>query len=61
MISAKALPTAKELLTTCVQTHPEAVTIRELDVIRDNVGLRCDECRRMYDLQVSMFESHQKS
>ena len=61
VISAKALPTAKELLTTCVQTHPEAVTIRELDVIRDNVGLRCGECRRMYDLQVSMFESHQKS
>ena len=61
VISAKAFPTAKELLTTCVQTHPEAVTIRELDVIRDNVGLRCGECRRMYDLQVSMFESHQKS
>jgi hypothetical protein len=61
VISAKALPTAKELLTTCIQTHPEAVTIRELDVIRDNVGLRCGECRRMYDLQVSTFESHQKS
>jgi hypothetical protein len=61
MISAKAIPTAKELLATCVQTHPEAVTIRELDVIRDNVGLRCGECRRMFDLQVSMFESHQKS
>lgn len=61
VISTKAIPTARELLTTCLQAHPEAVTIRELDVIRDNVGLRCAECRRMFDLQVSMFESHQKS
>jgi hypothetical protein len=61
MISAKAIPTAKELLATCLEAHPVAVTIRELDVIRDNVGLRCGECRRMFDLQVSTFESHQKS
>ena len=61
VISAKAMPTAKELLASCIHTHPEAVTIRELDVIRDNVGLRCSECRRMFDLQVSTFESHQKS
>lgn len=61
VISVKAIPTAKELLGTCIQAHPEAVTIRELDVIRDNVGLRCGECRRMFDLQVSVFESHQKS
>ncbi len=59
--SARATPTARELLETCLQTHPVAVTIRELDVIRDNVGLRCGECRRMFDLQVSVFESHQKS
>ena len=61
VISAKAMPTAKELLATCLLEHPVAVTIRELDVIRDNVGLRCGECRRMFDLQVSTFESHQKS
>lgn len=59
--SAKAIPTAKELLETCLQTHPVSVTIRELDVIRDSVGLRCGECRRMFDLHVSVFESHQKS
>jgi hypothetical protein len=61
VISAKAMPTAKELLAACLLEHPVAVTIRELDVIRDNVGLRCGECRRMFDLQVSTFESHQKS
>ncbi len=59
--SSKAIPTARELLATCLQTHPVSVTIRELDVIRDSVGLRCGECRRMFGLQVSVFESHQKS
>ncbi|MBA3753278.1 MAG: hypothetical protein H0X01_03905, partial [Nitrospira sp.] len=59
--SAKSILTGKELLAACLQAHPVAVTIRELDVIRDNVGLRCAECRRMFDLQVSTFESHQKS
>jgi len=58
---AKGLPTAKELLAACLDAHPVSVTIRELDVIRDSVGLRCAECRRIFDLQVSVFESHQKS
>ncbi len=61
-VGGKAAPTtAKELLTACLQEHAMAVTIRELDVIRDSVGLRCAECRRMFDLQISTFESHQKS
>ena len=58
---AKGLPTAKELLAACLEAHPVSVTIRELDVIRDSVGLRCAECRRIFDMQVSVFESHQKS
>ncbi len=61
MSGAKVLPTAKELLEACLHEHPVSVTIRELDVIRDSVGLRCAECRRIFDLQVSVFESHQKS
>lgn len=61
MTSARATPTARELLEACLRAHAVAVTIRELDVIRDSVGLRCAECRRMFDLQVSVFESHQKS
>ena len=51
------IPTARELLESCLRAHPVSVTIRELDVIRDTVGLRCGECRRMFDLQVSAFES----
>jgi hypothetical protein len=57
----KAMPTARESLESCLHAHPVSVTIRELDVIRDTVGLRCGECRRMFDLQVSGFESLQKA
>ncbi|MBS0169103.1 MAG: hypothetical protein JSR62_02005 [Nitrospira sp.] len=57
----KAMPTARESLEDCLRAHPVSVTIRELDVIRDQVGLRCGECRRMFDMQVSVFESLQKT
>jgi len=57
----QAMPTARESLESCLRAHPVSVTIRELDVIRDTVGLRCGECRRMFDLQVSGFESLQKA
>ncbi|MBA5872073.1 MAG: hypothetical protein GDA68_19055 [Nitrospira sp. CR2.1] len=59
--SPDAMPTAKESLESCLRAHPVSVTIRELDVIRDTVGLRCGECRRIFDMQVSAFESLQKS
>ncbi len=59
--SPKAMPTARESLESCLGAHPVSVTIRELDVIRDTVGLRCGECRRMFDMQVSTFESLQKT
>jgi hypothetical protein len=53
--------TARDVLTACAVSHPVAVTIREMDVIRDSVGMRCAECRRVFNLQVAAFESHQKS
>lgn len=59
--SPNAMPTAKESLESCLRAHPVSVTIRELDVIRDTVGLRCGECRRIFDMQVSAFESQQKA
>ena len=59
--SPKVVPTARESLEDCLRAHPVSVTIRVLDVIRDTVGLRCGECRRIFDMQVSTFESHQKS
>ena len=59
--SPKVMPTARESLESCLLAHPVSVTIRELDVIRDQVGLRCGECRRMFDMRVSVFESLQKA
>ena len=59
--SPSAVPTARESLEDCLRAHPVSVTIRALDVIRDQVGLRCGECRRIFDLQVSVFESLQKA
>ncbi|GMV48880.1 MAG: hypothetical protein NBKEAIPA_02990 [Nitrospirae bacterium] len=61
LIPAAAVTTPKDRLVACLQAHALAVTIRELDVIRDSAGLRCAECRRLFDLRVSAFESHQKS
>ena len=31
-----------------------------MDVVNESVGLRCAECRRSYDLEVSVFETHQR-
>ncbi|MBX3236431.1 MAG: hypothetical protein KF814_09780 [Nitrospiraceae bacterium] len=53
--------TAREVLSGCAARHPVAVTIREMDVIRDTVGLRCAECRRIFEVRAASFESHQKS
>lgn len=49
-----------DALVTCVSSHPAAVSIRELDVFRDAVVLRCADCRRLYDLSIASFETHQR-
>lgn len=51
---------AAEHLTQCFATHQAALGVREVDVARDAVGLRCAECRRTYDLDVATFETHQR-
>ncbi len=53
--------TPREVLSACAAVHPVAVTIRGMDVIRDSVGLRCAECRRIFEVRAAAFESHQKS
>ncbi|MBI4400154.1 MAG: hypothetical protein HY581_00800 [Nitrospirae bacterium] len=52
--------TAVDHLAECAATHQSALGVRAMDVARDSVGLRCAECRRMYDLDVSAFETHQR-
>jgi len=44
----------------CVAAHPGALSVRALDVVREEAGLRCGECRKMYDLEVVSIETHQR-
>ncbi|HEY3476397.1 MAG TPA: hypothetical protein VGK56_17415, partial [Anaerolineales bacterium] len=44
----------------CLQAHPAALTLREMDVFQDLAVIRCAECRRLYVLRVTAFETHQK-
>ncbi len=50
---------AVDLLAQCSTAHQAALGVRDMDVSQDFVGLRCAECRRMYDLDVEVFETHQ--
>lgn len=51
---------AADCLKHCLAAHQVALGVREVDVLRDSVGLRCAECRRLYDLDVAAFETHQR-
>lgn len=44
----------------CLDAHAAALTLREMDVIEDLAVIRCAECRRLYVLTVTAFETHQK-
>src|SRR5262245_42940170 len=44
----------------CLAAHALALSVREMDVVNDWVGLRCAECRRLYDLNVAAFETLQR-
>lgn len=47
-------------LVACAANHPLALRVRSMDVLSDSVGLRCVECRRVFDLDVAAFETHQE-
>ncbi len=53
-------PFGDECLKACVSTHHTSLSLREMDVFQDLVRLRCADCRRLYDLTVSAFETRQK-
>ncbi len=48
------------LLKTCLSTHHTSLTLREMDVFQELVLLRCADCRRLYELTVSAFETRHK-
>jgi hypothetical protein len=51
---------AFEHLATCLEAHRRALGICVMDVVRDAAGIRCAECRRVFELDVSKFETHQR-
>lgn len=57
---AKGERTAVDHLQECAATHQPGLGARATDVIRGSVGLRCAECRRTYNLDVSAFGTHQR-
>ena len=54
-----AQSSSSEILAHCLTVHTTSVTIRAMDVVQDLVGLRCRECRRLFDLEITSFETHQ--
>ena len=51
---------AFEHLAACIDAHRNALGVCVMDVVRDAAGIRCAECRRVFDLDVSKFETHQR-
>lgn len=47
-------------LKSCIEAHRTALAMNRIDVVRDAAGVRCSECRRVFDLEVSKFETHQR-
>ena len=50
----------ESLLSACIATHQASITLREMDVVQDLLLLRCADCRRLYELTVTSFETHQR-
>lgn len=44
----------------CAAAHSAAIGVRAMDVVRETAGLRCGECRKMYDLGLVSIETHQR-
>jgi hypothetical protein len=53
-------PPGEDYLKACAAAHAASLTLREMDVFQDLVRLRCADCRRLYDLTVSAFETRHK-
>ncbi|MFM8539868.1 MAG: hypothetical protein ACKOBZ_00080 [Nitrospira sp.] len=49
---------ASERLTDCAGAHLTAIGVRAMDVVRDQMGLRCADCRRLFDLEIGAIETH---
>ena len=59
-VASRDEPPGEDYLKACVTAHAASLTLREMDVFQDLVRLRCADCRRLYDVTVSAFETRQK-
>lgn len=59
-ITLRDEPPGEDYLKACISAHTASLTLREMDVFQDLVRLRCADCRRLYDLTVSAFETRQR-
>ena len=55
--TSEATEQSGEHLARCVETHRAALRVSAMDIARDYVGLRCDDCHRSFDLDVATFET----
>lgn len=53
-------PGAAEHLAACAAAHQTALGVGEVDVVQSFVRFRCAECRKTYDVVVSVFETHRR-
>ena len=58
--SLKAQSDVQARLSSCLETHAAALSLREMDVFAELLVIRCAECRRHYAWAVTGFETHQK-
>jgi hypothetical protein len=49
---------AEQHLARCISAHASALRVGAMDVVQDQVTLRCVECRRTYAVEVSDIETH---
>lgn len=51
---------ALDRLAGCIEAHRAALGLSALDVVRDAAEIRCAECRKLFVLDVGLFETHQR-
>ena len=56
----EAAAPAADRLQQCAAEHGTAIRLRAVDVVQETAGLRCAECRRLYELDVAAFDTHMK-
>ena len=58
--AGEAGDSAFDRLAGCVETHRAALGVSAVDVVRDAAEIRCAECRKLFVLDVALFETHQR-